>query len=58
MNKMDICKGLGIGLGIVAGCAFKLFLCSKKRKLKKRKHHAIRAFGQVVDHVTDMFGFS
>jgi len=57
MNKIDLWKGIGIGGGIVAGCAFKMFLCSRKRRLKKSKHDAIRAFGQMVNNVTDMFGF-
>ncbi|MCL2827122.1 MAG: hypothetical protein FWD99_00090 [Oscillospiraceae bacterium] len=57
MNKMDLWKGIGIGLGIVAGCGLKMFLCSRRRKLNKKKHDAVRAFGQVVDNVTEMFGF-
>ncbi|MCL2841870.1 MAG: hypothetical protein FWE28_00160 [Oscillospiraceae bacterium] len=54
MNNTELLKGLG--LGIALGCTISMAMSSGKRKRKKCKHHTIRAVGDVVDNVTDMFG--
>ena len=53
-NHMDLLKGIGIGLAV--GGALSLAMSSGKRRRKKCKNHTIKALGEVVDNVTDMFG--
>ena len=54
MNNTELLKGLGLGLAL--GCTISMAMSSGKRKRRKSKNHAIRAVGEVVDNVTDMFG--
>jgi len=54
MNNRDLIRG--IGLGLVAGGTICCALSSGKRRRRKCKHHAIKAVGEVVGNVTDLFG--
>lgn len=55
MRNHDFFKGIGIGL--VAGGVLAVSMRADKRKQKRQKQGAIKAVGEVVDHVSDMLGF-
>lgn len=55
MNHHDLIKGIGIGL--VAGGALSIAVTSGGQKRRRKKGNTMRAVGEVVENVTDMFGF-